>query len=54
MPHLGYVAGVLSLLAGFGATVVGIVQRDLAFITVGAGLLGAPGFTQAVQRDNKE
>lgn len=51
--NLSYIAGVGSILAGFAAVIVGLVRSDLAFLTFGAGLLGAPGFTQAISKEKE-
>lgn len=51
---LSYIAGIGSILAGFAAVLVGLYRGELTLLTFGAGLLGAPGFTQAVTKEKQQ
>ena len=47
------IAGVASVIAGLLIVVAGIFARDIAIMTFGAGLLGAPGVVSAAYAQNQ-
>lgn len=48
------VRGAVVMLLGGACVVTGLWREDLGLVTVGAGLLGAPGFVRSVNKGEEK